>query len=113
MRRCFSAPIISRVAGERCSLSLTPGQAILLAIFPIMSRAEAALLRLTSFWRGTVALGGLLIEAIGPEAPVGQSKISLVLADMGATLVTLIFGTQEYIAAAAIAFALQRLRIQS
>src|SRR5215475_6617081 len=74
MRRCFSAPIISRVAGERCSLSLTPGQAILLAIFPIISRAEAALLRLTSFWRGTVALGGLLIEAIGPEAPGGAEK---------------------------------------
>ena len=43
---------------------------------------------------------------------MGQRKISL-LADVGGTLVTLIFGTQEYTAAAAIAFALQRLRIQS
>jgi hypothetical protein len=53
-----------------------------------MSRAEAALLRPTSFWRGTVALGGLLIEVIGLEARVGQRRISLVLADVDGTSFT-------------------------
>ena len=43
---------------------------------------------------------------------MGEREISLVLANVGGILVTLIFGTQDFTAAAAIAFARQRLGIQ-
>src|SRR5215475_2056230 len=88
MRRCSSAPTISRPAGARCNRSSTCGGALRQRTSPTTPRAATVQRRPTNCWRVTVAPG---VRSNKPttEVPMAEKrKISLVLADVDGTLVT-------------------------